>query len=63
MTEWQSIETKPAPKDRPFAVRCGDEETVAQWNNDRKMFELKTPFSGKVSGSMPMWKELPELPK
>jgi hypothetical protein len=68
MTKWQPLyaadgNSKSAPKDCLFMIRCGDEESVAQWNNDRKVFELKTPFSGKFSGSPLMWKELQEPPK
>jgi hypothetical protein len=68
MTEWQPLysavgDIRNAPKDRPFLVRISEEETEAQWDKERKAFILKSPFSGKVSGGIPMWKELPEPPK
>ena len=61
MNEWKPFHI--APKDRPFIIRCDGEESVAQWDKDRKVFELETPFSSKVSNNIPVWKEVSEPPK
>jgi len=68
VTEWQPLysaagDIRNAPKDRSFLVRIADEESEAKWDKERNSFVLKKPFSSKVIGGIPMWKELTEPPK